>query len=143
MSEASRPRVVLADDFLVVAEHLRALLECDFEVVATVADGLALLEAVETYQPDVIVSDIAMPGLDGIAAARAIRTRNANARIVFVTVHDDAAVAALGFSVGALGYVSKSVAGDELVTAVYAALRGERYISPSVGSPLKHPDAKT
>ena len=123
---------MLADDYPVVAEQLRALLEGDFEVMATVGDGLALLEAVATHEPDVIVSDVAMPGLDGIAAARMIRSRDVDARIVLVTVHNDRVLAAQALSAGVLGYVSKSVAGDELVTAVYAALRGERYVSPCI-----------
>jgi DNA-binding NarL/FixJ family response regulator len=134
MTETRRARVVLADDHAVVAEQLRGILDCDFDVVAVVGDGLALLEAVAARHPDAIISDIAMPGLDGIAAARVICARDPDARIVFVTVHNEPALAAQGLFAGALGYVSKSVAGDELLDAVHAALRGERYVSPCVGA---------
>ena len=68
-----RPRLLLAEDHARVAEELRGLLAAEFDVVATVADGNALLRAVDDYHPDVIVTDIVMPGLDGIAATVALR----------------------------------------------------------------------
>jgi DNA-binding NarL/FixJ family response regulator len=100
-------------------------------VVAVVGDGEALAAAA-VHRPDVIVTDVAMPLLDGIAAARALLCRDPDARIVFVTVHNDATHARQGLAAGALGYVSKSVAGEDLVTAIRAALRGERHVSPCV-----------
>ena len=92
-------------------------------------DGRALVSAAEQLSPDVIVTDISMPGLDGIAAATAILRRNPAARIVFVTVHGDPSLVERGLATGALGYVLKLAAGDELVPAVHAALRGERQVS--------------
>src|SRR5580765_3791403 len=126
----SQPRLLLADDHPGTAELLRGLLEPEFDVIALVQDGLALVTAAERLSPDVIVSDISMPGLDGISAAAAILRRNPAARIVFVTVHNDPILVARGFEAGALGYVAKSAAGDELVPAVHSALRGERHVSP-------------
>jgi DNA-binding NarL/FixJ family response regulator len=126
----TRVRVLLADDHAAVAEQLRGVLEPEFEVVATVGDGLSLITAVDTLSPDVIVTDLAMPGLDGIMAARAILRRNPHARIVFITVHSDPALVQQGLAEGALGYVLKLSAGEELVAAVHAALRGECYVSP-------------
>ncbi len=82
----SQPRLLLADDHLETAELLRGLLQPEFDVVAQVQDGIALLSAVERLSPDVIVSDISMPGLDGITAAAQIVRRHPTARIVFVTV---------------------------------------------------------
>jgi DNA-binding NarL/FixJ family response regulator len=123
-------RVLLADDHLAVAEGLRTLLEPEFDVIATVGDGNALVAAAAALTPEVIVTDIAMPGLDGIAAAGEILRRHPGARIVFVTVHNDAELVQKGLATGALGYVLKLTAGEELVPAVHAALRGQQYVSP-------------
>jgi DNA-binding NarL/FixJ family response regulator len=87
--EKIRARVLLADDHPEVVKDLRALVETEFEVVATVGDGNALVAAAEALAPDVIVTDIAMPGLNGIAAASRILASNPSARIVFVTVHNN------------------------------------------------------
>jgi DNA-binding NarL/FixJ family response regulator len=128
--EQQRVRVLVADDHLAVAECLRAVLEPEFNVIATVGDGNALVAAATALTPDVIVTDIAMPGLDGIAAAGEILRRHPRARIVFVTVHNDAELVQKGLAIGALGYVLKLTAGEELVPAIYAALRGKKYVSP-------------
>jgi DNA-binding NarL/FixJ family response regulator len=125
----SQPRLLLADDHTPTADLLRGLLEPEFEVIAQVPDGLALVSAAERLSPDVIVSDISMPGLDGISAAILILHNNPAARIVFVTVLCDPMVVERSFETGALGYVLKRVAGDELIPAVRSALRGERHVS--------------
>ena len=127
-----RPRVLLADDHAMMAEELRRLLEPEFDVVATVADGDALLRAADDAHPDLIVADIAMPGLDGIAATVALRARRPGTRVVLVTVHDDPDLAERGYAAGALAYVLKRTAGRELLPALRAALRDERYVSPSI-----------
>ncbi len=128
----SQPRLLLADDHVETAALLRELLEPEFEVIASVKDGLALVSAAEWLSPDVIVSDISMPCLDGIMAAAEILRQNPAARIVFVTVHCDPILVERGFATGALGYVLKRLAGDELVPAVRSALRGERHVSQVV-----------
>ena len=130
----NRTRVLLAEDHADVAEQLRGVLASEFEVVGTVGDGQCLVEAADTLNPDVIVTDIAMPGLDGIAAARVIRERHPDARIVLVTVHDDRALVQQGFAVGVLGYVLKLAAGDDLLPAVHAAVAGKRFVSQGVVS---------
>jgi len=122
--------VVLAEDHAGVAEQLRSLLAPEFDVVATVANGHALIRAVEADRPDVVVTDIIMPGLDGIAATAELVARCPDTRVVLVTVHDDAELAERGYAAGALGFVTKHRAGQELVAAVRAAVRGERYLSP-------------
>jgi DNA-binding NarL/FixJ family response regulator len=124
----SRARVLLAEDHAAVADELRRILAPEYDVVATVSDGLALLSAADSLVPDVIVSDITMPGLDGITATRELLRRHPDARVVLVTVHNDPAVVASGREAGALGYVLKLVADTELVPAVDAALRGEHHL---------------
>ena len=109
------------------------MLQPEFDVIATMGDGDALLAAAHALAPDVIVSDIAMPGLDGIAVASEILRRNLAARIVFVTVHDEAEMIKKSLAIGVIGYVLKATAGEELVPAIHAALRGEHHISPHAG----------
>ena len=124
-----QPRLLLADDHRETADLLSRLLQEEFDVVGRVEDGVALVSAVEELSPDVIVSDISMPHLDGISAATAILRKNPDARIVLITVHSDPVLAELGLSAGVMAYVLKRDAGDELVPAVRSALRGERHVS--------------
>src|SRR5678815_300248 len=124
-----RPRVLLAEDHAETAERLRKLLRVDFDVIASVEDGTALVDATERLSPDVIVADIAMPGVDGIAATVLIRRHDPNARIVLVTVHSESMLVEAGLAAGALGYVLKDTAGDELIPAIHAALAGHQYLS--------------
>ena len=135
-----QPRLLLADDHPETAELLRGLLQPEFDVVAHVQDGLALVGAADRLSPDVIVSDISMPGLDGISAAAAILRRNPAARIVLVTVHGDPTLVERGLATGALGYVLKVAAGEELIPAVHAALRGERHVSQVLRTTRKQYD---
>ncbi len=124
-----RPRVLLAEDNAETAERLRKLLRTEFDVIASVEGGKALVDAAERLSPDVIVTDIAMPGMDGIEAAVLIRRHDPNARIVFVTVHAESMYIEAGLESGALGYVLKDAAGDDLVAAIRAALSGRQYVS--------------
>jgi two-component system NarL family response regulator len=122
-----RPRVVLAEDHARIAEQ-GTLLEPEFDVVAMVTDGHGLLG--EEVAGDVIVTDTRDAGLDGIAATVALLARRPDTRVVLVTVHDDAELTERGYAAGALAHISKHSAGHELVPAVRAAMRGERYVSP-------------
>ena len=124
-----RPRVLLAEDHAETAARLRKLLGVDFDVIASVEDGRALVDATERLSPDAIVADIDMPGVDGIAATTLIRRHDPNARIVLVTVHSESMLVEAGLAAGALGYVLKDTAGDELVPAIHAALGGRQYVS--------------
>ena len=123
------PTLLLAEDHAETAELLCELLRPEFDLIAQVHDGVALVAVARKLSPDVIVSDVSMPGLDGIAAAAAILRTNAAARIILVTVHADQLLAERGMAVGAMGYVLKRQAGDELIPAVQSALRGEHYVS--------------
>ena len=124
----NRPRLLLADDHRETRDLLRILLQTEFDVIADVEDGSALVSAAERLSPDVIVTDISMPGLDGLEAAAVILHRNPAARIVFITVYGDRILAERGLATGALGFVLKREAGDELIPAVRAAVRGERQL---------------
>jgi len=127
-----RPTVLLADDHAETAQQLRELLESQFDVVALVEDGRALVSSAARLLPDAIVADISMPGLDGIEASVLIRRSDPDARIVLVTVHSESVLVERGLAAGALGYVLKDAAGDELVPAVRAALGGERFVSSAL-----------
>jgi DNA-binding NarL/FixJ family response regulator len=130
-SDATTPRrVLLADDHLATLQSWRALLEPEFEVVGSVGDGRALVEAYDRLRPDVIVTDIGMPDINGIAAAEQIVREHAGARIIIATVHADRTMLRRGLAAGALGYILKVRVGEDLVPAVRAALRGEIHISP-------------
>jgi DNA-binding NarL/FixJ family response regulator len=124
-----RPRVLLAEDHAETAARLRKLLGVAFDVIASVEDGRALVDATERLSPDAVVADIDMPGVDGIAATALIRRHDPDARIVLVTVHSEAMLVEAGLAAGALGYVLKDTAGDELVPAIHAALAGRQYVS--------------
>ena len=128
-----RPRVLLAEDHAETAACLRKLLGVEFDVIASVEDGRALVDATERLSPDAIVADIDMPGVDGIVATTLIRSRDPNARIVLVTVHGESMLVEAGLAAGALGYVLKDTAGDELVAAVHAALGGHQFVSRELG----------
>jgi DNA-binding NarL/FixJ family response regulator len=119
----NRARVLLAEDHPSIAEQLRGLLDQEFDVISMVGDGQALVAAAESLRPDVIVTDIAMPGMDGLDAAHEVLERNPGARIVFITIHDDPLLKERGLALGALGYVRKLEAAEQLVPAVRAALR--------------------
>jgi DNA-binding NarL/FixJ family response regulator len=122
-------RVLLAEDHAAVAAHLRELLAMEHNVVAVVKDGYGLLGAADTLHPDIIVADIALPGIDGIAASTQILEKNPDAKIVLVTVDDSRAMVERGLAAGVMGYVLKLTAGDELLPAIAAAARGEKYLS--------------
>jgi DNA-binding NarL/FixJ family response regulator len=126
----TRRRVLLADDHAQTMQLWRTLLEPEFDVVGTVNDGESLVHAAERLAPDVIVSDIGMPGMSGIAAAGAILRRHPAARIIFATIHADSALLRTSLAAGAYAYVLKVRAADDLAPAVRAALRGEMLISP-------------
>lgn len=127
----SRPRVVLADDHLLLAKSLERFLEESFEVVGTVGDGKALLEVAAAERPDVIVCDISMPELDGLEATRRLVSEDPEVRVVMLSMHADVAHVKGAFRAGASGYLTKSAAPDELVTALREVLQGRCYLSPA------------
>lgn len=126
----SRPRILLADDHTMFAQGLRSLLEDEFELVGTVADGQTLIVAAHRLNPDVIVIDISMPGMNGFDAARQLKKEELPARIIFLTMHADDSFVAEAFRCGGSGYVLKQSAGEELITAIGLVLAGQEYVTP-------------
>ena len=131
-----RTRVLLADDHAMVAEGLESLLKDTFDLVGVVHDGRALLDAAETLRPDVIVTDISMPLLNGLDAIRQIRSRRPDTNILVLTMHADTQLAVEAFRAGASGYVLKVSPGEELITAIAQVARGRAYITTLLAKDL-------
>jgi DNA-binding NarL/FixJ family response regulator len=129
---AERPRVLLADDRPAMLALTASVLSNECLVVGSVADGRALLAEAERLQPDVIVLDITMPRLDGIATARELCRSDRPARLVFLTVHEDADFARAALDAGGLGYVVKARLASDLLPAIRAALADRRFVSPTI-----------
>lgn len=132
----SRPRVLLADDHRMVAEGLKALLPDEFELVGVVEDGRAMIAAAEKLRPDVIVADISMPNLNGFEALARLRKSHPKIKVVFLTMHQNAAYARRALEAGASAFVVKHAAPEELVLAIHAALGGKTFITPSLTKQL-------
>jgi DNA-binding NarL/FixJ family response regulator len=131
-----RPGLLLADDHPLMVDGLRKLLELDFDVVGTVSDGRALLEAAESLRPDLVITDISMPGIDGIEATRRLRAIVPGLRVVILSVHAEPSWVHAAFAAGAYGYLTKMAAAEEIETAVREVLKGNFYVSPAVASAL-------
>jgi DNA-binding NarL/FixJ family response regulator len=127
-----RKRILLADDHPYFSELLESLLGPGFEVVGKVADGRALFDAAIALKPDVILTDISMPILNGIDAVDELHRSGCNAKIVFVTVHSDPDFVRSCLAVGAAGYVIKSRVALDLQCAIRDALAGDLFISPEI-----------
>src|SRR5579884_1229398 len=138
MRATSRPRVLIADDHVLVAEALRTLLSPEFNVVAMVHDGRNLIEAVQTAIPDIVLVDISMPVLNGLHAGERIKRDFPQVKIVYVTVASDPEMMTASLARGGDGYVLKTAAPSELVTAIRSALRGERYVSKAFSLTESH-----
>jgi DNA-binding NarL/FixJ family response regulator len=134
-----RSTVLIADDHAVVIEGLRRMLDRpELRIVGVANDGRALLRTAARLQPDVIITDVAMPLLNGIDAAREIHHQNRKARIIFLTMHPEVTYATAALGAGASGYVLKSAAGEELIDAIGAALNGQTYVSKSIAKAVEH-----
>jgi len=130
-----RPRILLADDHAIVLEGLQRLLEPDCDVVGVARNGVEMVELCASTRPDVVVADVSMPLLNGIDALRKMRRQGDQTRVVFLTMHPDVTSATRALEAGALGYVVKHAASDELVTAIRDALGGRTFVSPTLRSP--------
>ena len=128
----SRVRVLLADDHVVVARGLSELLQDAFELVGVVHDGRALLESAARLRPDVVVTDVSMPLLNGLDAIRQLRGSYPQMQAVVLTMHTDKQTVVSAFRAGARGFVLKASPEEELIEAIEQAAKGYAYISPLV-----------
>jgi len=129
-------KVLLADDHAMVAQGLQLLLKDSFDLVGTVSDGRALLEAAARLKPDVIIADISMPLLNGLDAVRQLKSNGVRAKVIILTMHADPHLAADAFRAGASGFVLKNSAGEELIQAIQEILQGRAYLTPLIAKDM-------
>ena len=139
----ARPRILMADDHLMLLDAFRALLEPEFEIVGTATDGRMLLTEFSRLNPDVVLLDVAMPLLNGLDAGRQLKAQRRSVKLIYLTMNPNPDVAAAALRLGASGYLLKSSAGRELKQAIHEALRDQSYITPvvagdAVGSLIEH-----
>ena len=132
MEQRHRARLLIADDHTLLAEACKNLLEPEFEVVGIVDNGRALLRMAGEMKPEVVILDIAMPQLNGLDAGDQIKQLLPRTKLVYLTVNMSPEVAAEAFRRGASGYVVKTSAAAELITAIRRALKSESYLSPLI-----------
>lgn len=128
----SRPRILLADDHVLIAQALAHLLRAEFDVVGTVSDGRALLTAAGELSPDVVVVDIGMPLLNGLDAGEQLKALHPHVKVIYLTQNREPRFAVEAFRRNASGYLLKDSAASELTTAIRDALRGKSYVSPLI-----------
>ena len=130
MEMTTKLKVVLADDHAVVREGLRALIDrqADMEVIGEAADGRTAVDIAIRLKPDVVVMDLSMPVLNGARAAKELLWRNPDIRIIALTVHEERSYLRELLEAGAMGYLLKRVASDELVSAIRRVAQGGRYV---------------
>jgi DNA-binding NarL/FixJ family response regulator len=131
----NRVRVLLAEDSPRVARQLSSLLATEFEVIGIAEDGVSLVRLAGEMHPDVVVTDIAMPGMNGLDAAEQLRGRDARLGLVFITVHADRQLVERAMGLNECAYVLKSDAGEDLLAAVRAVMAGGSFLSPSLAGP--------
>jgi len=132
----NRTSVLLADDHTILMDGLANLLRQDFNVVGVARDGRTMVEMAKTKRPDVIVTDISMPHLNGIDAARILRKDLRSAKFVFLTMHADLPLVEEAFRVGASGFVLKMCDSREFVKAIHSVAKGATYITPLLAGDL-------
>ncbi|HEX3879076.1 MAG TPA: response regulator transcription factor [Bryobacteraceae bacterium] len=133
----NRPRVVVVEDYILIQENIRLVLERDCDVVATAEDSEAALAAVAEFNPDVVTVDVSLPGSSGFVLAKRLGEMWPAIHIIFVTAHDDKTYIESAFELGAKGYLLKSGLNSELPVAVREVTAGRRYLSPRVRSKVQ------
>ena len=128
----TRPRILMADDHLMLLEAFKAMLAPDFDIVGLVTDGRTLLEEFARLNPDVVVLDIGMPLLNGLDAGRQLKAQRRSVKLIYLTMNPDPDIAGEALRLGASGYVLKSSAAQELKQAIQEALRERSYITPLI-----------
>jgi len=132
-----RTRILLADDHTMICAGFQKLLEPEFEVVGSVRDGRALLQAAADLKPDVVLVDVGMPLLNGLDAGRELKALMPNVKIIFLTMNPDPDVASEALRIGASGYLLKTSQEGELLRAVQSAVRGISYVTPQIAQTME------
>ena len=127
-------RLLLADDHPIFRAGVRSLLDAqpDMEVIAEVEDGASAVEAVHTHEPDVVVIDISMPGMNGVEATRRITAKAPEVKVLCLSMHTDSRFVKAAFRSGTRGYLLKDCALEELVGAIQTVCAGQIYVSPGL-----------
>jgi DNA-binding NarL/FixJ family response regulator len=134
-----RPKVLLADDHVLIAQALQHLLQAEFDVVGIVSDGRALLKAAGELLPDVAVVDIGMPLLNGLDAGEQLKALHPHIKVIYLTQNREPRFAVEAFRRNASGYLLKDSAASELTIAIREALRGKSYVSPLIAPGMLEP----
>jgi DNA-binding NarL/FixJ family response regulator len=132
----NRTKVLLADDHVMLMDGLVPLVRQEFDLVGVARDGRAMLDMARQLRPDVIVTDISMPQLNGIDAVRILMKEANPAKVLFLTMHADLPVVTEAFRAGASGYILKLCGADEFVKAIQSVARGVTYITPLIAGDL-------
>jgi two-component system response regulator NreC len=124
--------VFLADDHQIVRDGIRALLKTigDLRLVGEASDGKETIQCIATLRPDVLVADLSLPGIPGLELTRQVRQKLPKTQVVILSMHADIPYVVEAFRCGAVGYVVKDAGADQLVAAIRAAAKGDRYLSP-------------
>lgn len=127
-----KPTVIIADDHTMIVEALRKLLEPRYQIIATVPDGRLLLETAPPLRPDIVVLDVGMPLLNGLAAGQRLKEILPRTKLIYLTMNQDGDVASEALRNGASGYLLKTSAASELLRAIDEALKGGSYVTPQI-----------
>lgn len=125
----SKVRIVLADDHREMVAIVRSTLGEDFEIVAAVEDGRMALDAVLALDPDVLITDISMPEMDGLQLAGQVKTSHCRTKVIVLTMHQDSYFVSAALALGVSGYVTKPLMSSDLVFAIEDALKGNVFVS--------------
>jgi DNA-binding NarL/FixJ family response regulator len=131
-------RTLIVDDHVMMRDGIRALLDLqdDIEVVGEASEGTEAVAKVEELKPDVVVMDIAMPGMNGIEATQQIKAKNPNIKVLILTQHDKREYILSAIKAGGSGYVSKKALGSELINAIRTVYQGQSFLYPSAATTL-------
>ena len=125
-----RRRVLLADPHQILMEGLQTILQSTCEVIGAVTDGMALIEAAQRLEPDLVVTELVLPLLNGVEAIRQLKKSDVHVKVLVLTMHDDVAYTAQALEAGAAGYVLKHATAAELLHAIDEAMHGRIYVAP-------------
>jgi DNA-binding NarL/FixJ family response regulator len=132
----NKPRILLADDHMLILDGLRHLLERHYDLVGAVQDGHSVVNAARRLQPDLILMDVAMPVLNGLQAGQRLREQFPNVKLLYVSMYGDTPYVEEALRIGASGYVLKRSGWEELSRAIEAVLAGKQYVSPELSATL-------